>query len=357
MYIRKLGAIAGLAAGAAFALAPLASADVTGIDPTSVLDSEISSQNSLFEFEALLAGESNDITVSTTPGVYDTIPAADVPTTAAGGAPTTLETELYGVNPIAAGISGDTGPYDEFNGALSQFDNAFNVELYSFFNGGNLDLNVGDYIENNAINHVLGTAGETPTQAFDYLYNYAIGDLGGYFQTDLSALDIATPAAATAAGDPLSSLVSGEITSANSLFESGASLTGVPTADLTLSTTTFDTIPAADLLTGGTPTTFDDFLFGLNPLANASSDPGAYDLFNGALVRFDDAVNVGVYALENQGALLPAADFATDLFGSTSSLTSELAGLTASQAITELLGNASSDLMGYFDFSALGSLF
>jgi hypothetical protein len=80
---------------------------------------------------------------------------------------------------------------------------------------------------------------------------------------------------------------------------------------------------------------------------NAVSDPGAYDLFNGALARFDDAYNIGLYALENNNALLPVTDFATDLFGNTSSLTTELAGLTASQAVTELLTNGFSDLAGY----------
>ena len=58
MYIRKIGATAGFAAGAAFAFAPLASADVP---ITSTVDSEISSMNSLFDFEARLAGDTADI--------------------------------------------------------------------------------------------------------------------------------------------------------------------------------------------------------------------------------------------------------------------------------------------------------
>ncbi|MGA8547237.1 MAG: hypothetical protein WB785_18550, partial [Mycobacterium sp.] len=65
---------------------------------------------------------------------------------------------------------------------------AYNVELYSLFNGGNLDTDIAGYIENNAINHAL-TLGST-TDAFDYLWNFAVGDLGGFFQTDLSFLDI-----------------------------------------------------------------------------------------------------------------------------------------------------------------------
>src|ERR1700692_2446833 len=124
MYTRKIAVVGGLAVGAALAFAPLASA--TPVDPTLVtdtLDSEISSENSLFEFEALLAGDSNDVTVATTPGTFDTILLTDVPKItdpADASQLTTLEYELYGVNPIAAGISGDSGPYSEFNGALTE---------------------------------------------------------------------------------------------------------------------------------------------------------------------------------------------------------------------------------------------
>jgi hypothetical protein len=195
MDIRKIAVVGGLAVGAALAFAPLASA--TPVDPTLVtdtLDSEISSENSLFEFEALLAGDSGDITKGGT-GVFDTFttPAdllKDAPTTAALGAPTTLESELYGVNPIAAGISGDTGPYSEFNGALTEFDNAYNVELYSLFNGGALDTNIPDYIENSSLNHAL-TLTDT-TAAFDYLWNFGVGDLSAFSGVDLSFLDIGT---------------------------------------------------------------------------------------------------------------------------------------------------------------------
>ena len=79
------------------------------------------------------------------------------------------------MDPAKAGLAGDPGSYNELNGALTQFDNAYNVELYSLANGGALDANSGDYIENNALNHAL-TLGTT-TDAFDYLYNYAMGDL------------------------------------------------------------------------------------------------------------------------------------------------------------------------------------
>ena len=151
--------------------------------------------------------------------------------------------------------------------------------------------------------------------------------------------------------------VDSEIASANSLFTEEANLAGVPSTDIEGGTTagSFEFINPADVSTVAPDTTvaadvtqFEDLVYGLDPIAaGIGSDTGSYDLFNGALGEFDDAYNVGLYALENNGAMLPAADFATDLFGNTSSLTSELAGTTASQAITDLLGNAYSDLLGY----------
>lgn len=351
MNMRRIAAAASLATGAALALAPFASADITGIDPTTVVDSEISAENSLFQLEALLAGDSHDVTLATAPGAFDTISASDIPTTAANGAPTPLEYELYGVNPLEAGISGDTGPYSEFNGALTEFYNAYNVELYSFFNGGTLDTNTADYIENSSLNHALGLA--NTTEAAQYLYNFGVGDLKGFFG------DFGTSSAsAGAATDPLTSLVNGEVSSANSLFDLEAKIAG-DSADIIHNTGTFDTIPLTDAPLNGTGT-LDSLLYGVNPLeAGPSGDPGAYDVFNGALVKFDDAINVGVYALENGGNMLPAADFGTDLFGVSGTLATTLANDTASQAITDLLGNAVGDLHGFFgDFgTAMASLF
>jgi hypothetical protein len=173
----------------------VAGASTAAVDPTfvtSTLDSEIASENSLFEFEALLAGDSADVTKGGA-GVFDTIDPSDVPKItdpADASQLTTLEYELYGVNPIAAGISSDSGPYSEFNGALTEFDNAYNVEVYSLFNGGALDTNVGDYIENSSLNHAL-TLTDT-TAAFDYLWNFGVGDLSAFSGVDLSFLDIGT---------------------------------------------------------------------------------------------------------------------------------------------------------------------
>lgn len=100
--------------------------------------------NDLFQFDAALVGDSNDITVATTPGVFDTFASTadllkDAPQTTVPADVTPLEYELYGVNPIAAGISGGTGPYNELNGALTEFYNAYNSDVYGVLNG-NTDL-------------------------------------------------------------------------------------------------------------------------------------------------------------------------------------------------------------------------
>ncbi len=141
MKVRKVAVVGGFAVGAALSFAPLASATPT--DPLiSVVDSEISAENSLFQFEALLAGDYNDITHTTTPGTFDGFltdadsmkdaPYLDSATEASKVTP--LEYELYGVNPIAADMSYYSGPFNEFNGALTEFYNAYNVELFSLLN-------------------------------------------------------------------------------------------------------------------------------------------------------------------------------------------------------------------------------
>jgi hypothetical protein len=346
LYIRKIAAAASLATGAALALAPFAHADIE----STVLDSEVSVENHIFELEALLAGQSSDITVSTTPGVFDTIPASDIPTTAAGGAPTTFETELYGVNPIAAGFSSNTGPFNEFNGALTQFFNAGNAELYSLVNGGQLDTNPGDYIDNKFADTVLGAQGETAKEAFDAFYNRGIGDLSGYFQKDLSALLIPTttsdavPGASSGSGF-FDSLLTGEVHGLNSLFDMDASLAGV-SGDIVHGTGVlpFDTIP-----TGDATSAFDTLVFGFNPDSVTSGVPGSYDVLNGALGEFANAFNVETYSLLNGGDMLPV----TDLIG----LHTDYLTGTVATAVGDFLHTGVLDVAGYFDFSSLlGSL-
>jgi hypothetical protein len=176
MDIRKIAVVGGFTVGAALAFAPIASAD------TSILDTEISSLNALFTVDTDLAGDSADVTAPTGSNPFDIITPADITTvqgigTTAGTTPFDFLT--YGVDPSAAGLSSDPGSYDVLNGALVEFDNAFNVELYSLENNGALDTNVGDYIQNSALDHAL-TLGST-TDAADYLFNFGLGDLQGFF--------------------------------------------------------------------------------------------------------------------------------------------------------------------------------
>jgi hypothetical protein len=130
MNTRKIAVVGSLVAGAALTFAPLAAAD----DLTTTLDGEISSLNSLFESEVAVAGDTADlIPPSDATGVFDTIPLTDAP----DAAPLTpLDYELYG--PLAdfmpGGLDAAPGAQDVFNGALVEFDDAYNT-LASFLIG------------------------------------------------------------------------------------------------------------------------------------------------------------------------------------------------------------------------------
>ena len=92
MDIRKIAVVGSVAAGAALAFAPLASADPV----TDLLSSEIGSENSVFQLDALLAGvPSTDYTLV---GGYDTINAADI-STVQGTGTTPFDYLIYGVDP------------------------------------------------------------------------------------------------------------------------------------------------------------------------------------------------------------------------------------------------------------------
>ncbi len=307
------------------AFAPLAAADPAAV--TSVLDSEISAENSLFESYAALGGVTD--VVKGGPGVFDSFGsvATDAPQATTFGAVTPIETYLYGANPILAGISSDSGPYSEFNGALSQFFNAYDVALYASENNGMLDTNTADYIENNALNHAL-TLG-TPQAAEQYLYNFGLGDLKGYDA-------IFAPATTTVAPTDILPYESNEIVQLNNLFELDGKLAGVyaDIAPHTMAGTNvgFDTIPTTDL-----NTTFNDLVFGA---AGPSTDPGSYDVMNGALGEFFNASNVELYSLLNGGAILPVAD----VIGTHADF---LTG-GVSTAVTDFLQLGLSDVAGYF---------
>jgi hypothetical protein len=161
-----------------------------------------------------------------------------------------------------------------------------------------------------------------------------------------AALTLAPLASADTPVDP--SIIDSEIASLNSLFAADTTAAAVPTADLVTGTNEFTTIGQSFVSTVEANTTFDELVYGFNP-ANLTTDPGSYDVLNGAITKFDDALNVGIYALENAGSNVPLADFATDgVFGLSNTAATDLAAETASQAITTLLGDSYSDLLGFF---------
>jgi hypothetical protein len=336
MYMRKIVAAAGFACGAAMAFAPFAqAAPVDPVDPSlvsSTLDNEIATQNAIFEFQSALSGVT-DLTKGG-PGVYDSVTLTDVPHATTWGEVTPLEYQLYGANPIVAGISsGVSGPFNEYNGALTEFYDAYNVGVYAAANNGALDTNPADYLGN--VHAAFATVdGQAPTvaSAEEYFFNYGLGDLKGYDA-------IFAPNAADA-GD-IHPTLANEIVQLNNLFELDGKLAGVfndiaPHAATPLEGTgvTFDTIDPSNL-----NATFDSLVFGA---AGPTDDPGSYDIFNGAISELFNATNVETYSLLNGGELLPVSDIIgnLDLVSGT--------GDTVTSAVSGYLQQAIGDLAGYF---------
>jgi hypothetical protein len=172
MHIRKIAVVGGFALGAALTLAPLASAD----DLTTTIDSEISSLNSTFASEVALAGDTKDLTTVAAPG-FDTVPLADAPQSAPF---TTLDYELYGLNPALAGPAGDPGSYNVFNGALTEFDDAYNAELYGLENSNALVPAADLFGSAHEIGIALGT-GATDASAATVFFDAGLADLAGFF--------------------------------------------------------------------------------------------------------------------------------------------------------------------------------
>ncbi len=171
MNARKIAVVGSFVAGAALAFAPLASAD----DLTTTVDGEISSLNSLFESEVAVAGDTADLTQAT--NVLDTILLADAPDVAPL---TTLDYELYG--PLAdfmpGGLDSAPGAYDVFNGALVEFDDAYNT-LASFLIGNDAIIPIGDLLGASDIALDDGTLAD-PTLFADF-FNTGLSDLFGWF--------------------------------------------------------------------------------------------------------------------------------------------------------------------------------
>jgi hypothetical protein len=178
MNIRKIAAVGSFAAGAALALAPIASAD----DLTSTISSEESALNGIFQLEASFAGVPSGDYFAPVDG-FDGIKLADVAHDAPATAPfTTLDYELFGVNPALAGVTSDPGSLDLFNGALAEFANAYNIELYSMLNPSAdiASIPIGELFgSEDGINEALAT-GTASLAAGDFLTT-GWSDLLGYF--------------------------------------------------------------------------------------------------------------------------------------------------------------------------------
>jgi hypothetical protein len=163
------------------------------------------------------------------------------------------------------------------------------------------------------------------------------------------------PLAAATPTDPLISVVGSEESLLNSLFVSDASLAGVPSTDYTL-VNGFDTILPQDIATvQGTGTTpFDYLIYGVNPTAaGLATDPGSYNVLNGALTEWSDAYNVELYSLLNPSAAIDTIP-ATDLIGSTETIQDAFANGTGSvsDVATYFYEFGANDLAGYLDLPA-----
>jgi len=171
MNTRKIAVVGSFVAGAALAFAPLAAAD----NLTTTVDSEISSLNSLFESQASLAGVSGDITSSA--GTLDTILAADAPVAAPF---TTLDYELYGPWASVLTLDPEPGAYDVFNGALVEFDDAYNT-LASLAFTTDAVISPTDLLS--VADAALDDGSLTDATLFSDFFNTGVSDIVAYFTT------------------------------------------------------------------------------------------------------------------------------------------------------------------------------
>jgi hypothetical protein len=183
MNIRKIAVVGSFAAGAALALAPLASADPAATDPlTSVVASEDSLLNSLFVSDATLAGVPS--TDYAPVGGLDTILLADVAKDAPlSGTPSILDYELYGLSPFVAGVSSDSGSFSVLNGALTEWTDAYNIELYSLLNPTLAadTIPAADLIgSTETIQDAFANGTGSVSDVATYFYEFGANDLAGY---------------------------------------------------------------------------------------------------------------------------------------------------------------------------------
>jgi hypothetical protein len=177
MDIRKIAVVGSFAAGAALALAPLAAADPL----TTTVDSEISSLNALFVSEADLAGVGNDVTAPTATNPFDIITPADI-TTVQGAGTTPFDFLIYGVDPANAGLATDPGSYNVLNGALTEWADAYNTELFALANPtAAIDtIPAADLIGSTETIQDAFAAGPTAADVATYFYEFGANDLAGY---------------------------------------------------------------------------------------------------------------------------------------------------------------------------------
>ncbi|HME75453.1 MAG TPA: hypothetical protein VKI00_07280 [Mycobacterium sp.] len=180
MDIRKIAVVGSFAAGAALALAPLASAAPT--DPLiSVVGSEESLLNSLFVGDASLAGDSSDVTAPTATNPFDIITPSDI-STVQGTGTTPFDYLIYGLDPLKAGLATDPGSYNVLNGALTEWADAYNIELYSLLNpSAAIDtIPAADLIGSTETIQDAFAAGPTAADVATYFYEFGANDLAGY---------------------------------------------------------------------------------------------------------------------------------------------------------------------------------
>jgi len=225
--------------------------------------------------------------------------------------------------------------YTTDGAGVSATDGNYNYALVDGTNNSTASAGTG----NNDLAEVLFTHGDASAQGGSNLYDI-ITPLG----------ESTTPAAATAASDPaaddLSSTLSAEISSLNTIFQGDVAAAGGSASDYTANAQGFDVINPSEIssVQGSATdlTSFDYLVYGLNPASNLATDPGSYNVLNGALVEFDDAYNSLLYAADYSGNLIPA----TDLFGSATEIGAALGTGSDLGAAGEFFSNGLADLLG-----------
>jgi hypothetical protein len=180
MDIRKIAVVGGFAVAAALTCAPLASAD----DLTTTVDSEIASLNSLYEFDASLAGVSADLTTPVdATGVLDTISSADIATVQGDGT-TFFDSLVYGPFSSLLTLDAAPGAQDLANGALAEFDDAFNALAWGLDADGTNTIPVADLLS--LADQALDTGSLSDAALFGTFLDAGVDDLiAGIFAAPL----------------------------------------------------------------------------------------------------------------------------------------------------------------------------